>query len=146
MAQRGPMSDAQAPERLDISTDPGPSPSWYTPVPDAPVCAGCGEALGMSGPGWWRLDARPWHARCADWSTRPMPLRWALDAARRLTRALDRDGAPEPPHLRRAIACLLDLERSWPPQGDPTEALARAGDAAEYVRRCLDGQATARRR
>lgn len=55
------------------------------------------------------VDGAPHHAGCVDWSTRPFPYAWALDAGER---ALRRDpGSGD--ELARAVAWLRRASTRW---------------------------------
>ena len=59
--------------------------------------------------GFWMVDGAPHHAGCVDWSTRPFPYAWALDAGER---ALRRDpGSGD--ELARAVAWLRRASTRW---------------------------------
>jgi hypothetical protein len=114
------------------------------PAQGPPVCAGCsGPAVASAPGGWWRLDGQPWHPACAPWAGRPFPLAWAAEAGRKLLARTRRESVPAPPHLARAVDCLEELGRAWPPP-DVAPALERAGHAADYVRGCLEIQHAAK--
>ena len=107
-------------------------PGYATPAAPAErePCAACGEPVSAADPGgFWMLEGAPRHAGCIDWSTRPFPYAWALEAGER---AIRRDPGGADDELKRAVTWLRRAAGRWK-RANHVTLLASAARAAAVV-------------